>query len=92
MSLDKLVELDREALIELILQQAQQTATLQAEIEVLSRSWRKGKSHPPIRAILRSHRRGIRNEICRRSAKSAGMVHRWVIRSMNASLWLNRII
>ena len=43
MSRDKLAELDREALIELILQQAQQIAALQAEIEVLRKKLEKGK-------------------------------------------------
>ena len=43
MSRDKLTELDREALIELILQQAQQVAALQAEIEVLRKKLEKGK-------------------------------------------------
>ena len=46
MSRDKLVELDREALIELILQQAQQIAILQAEIEVLHKKLEKGKKPP----------------------------------------------
>lgn len=43
MSRDKLAELDREALIELILQQAQQIAVLQAEIEGLRKKMEKGK-------------------------------------------------
>jgi transposase len=46
MSRDKLAELDREALIELILQQAQQIATLQVEIEVLRTKLEKGKKPP----------------------------------------------
>jgi transposase len=46
MSRDKLAELDREALIELILQQAQQIATLQAEMEVLRKKLEKGKKPP----------------------------------------------
>ena len=46
MSRDKLAELDREALIELVLQQAQQIATLQAEIEVLRKKLEKGKKPP----------------------------------------------
>jgi len=47
MSRDKLAELDRETLIELILQQAQQIASLQAEIEVLGKKLEKGKKPPP---------------------------------------------
>jgi transposase len=46
MSRDKLAELDREALIELILQQAQQITSLQAEIEVLRKKLEKGKKPP----------------------------------------------
>jgi transposase len=46
MSRDKLAELDREALIELILQQAQTIASLQAEIEVLRKKLEKGKKPP----------------------------------------------
>ena len=46
MSRDKLVELDREALIELILQQAQQIASLQSEIEVLRKKLERGKKPP----------------------------------------------
>ena len=46
MSRDKLAELDREVLIELILQQAQQIASLQAEIEVLRKKMEKGKKPP----------------------------------------------
>jgi transposase len=46
MSRDKLAELDREALIELILQQAQQIASLQTEIEVLRKKLEKGKKPP----------------------------------------------
>lgn len=43
---DKLAELDREALIELILQQAQQIETMQSEIEVLRKKLEKGKKPP----------------------------------------------
>ena len=46
MSRDKLAELDGEALIELILQQAQQIATMQTEIEVLRKKLEKGKKAP----------------------------------------------
>jgi transposase len=46
MSREKVAELDREALIELILQQAQQIAALQAEIEVLRKKLEKGKKPP----------------------------------------------
>ena len=46
MSRDKLAELEREALIELIMQQAQQIGTLQAEIEVLRKKLEKGKKPP----------------------------------------------
>ena len=46
MSRDKLAELDREALIELVMQQAQQIAALQGEIEVLQKKMEKGKKPP----------------------------------------------
>jgi transposase len=46
MSRDKLAELDREALIEMIMQQAQQIAALQGEIEVLKKKVEKGKKPP----------------------------------------------
>ena len=46
MSRDTLADLDRETLIEMILQQAQQIATLQAEIEVLRKKLEKGKKPP----------------------------------------------
>jgi len=46
MNRDKLVELDRKALIELILQQSQQIATLQTEIDVLRKKLEKGKRPP----------------------------------------------
>ena len=46
MEQEKLAELDREALIELILQQAQQIAVLQSEIEVLHKKLEKGKKPP----------------------------------------------
>lgn len=46
MSHEELAKLDREALIELILQQAQQIAVLQTEVEVLRHKLEKGKKPP----------------------------------------------
>jgi transposase len=46
MSRDELAELEREALIEMILQQGQQIASLQTEIEVLRLKLEKGKRPP----------------------------------------------
>ena len=46
MSREKLAELDRGALIELILQQAQQIVSLQAEIDVLRKKMEEGKKPP----------------------------------------------
>ena len=92
MSRDKLAELEREALIELIMQQAQQIGTLQAEIEVLRKKLEKGKKPPRNSGNSSQLLRGIKKGICHRSAKSADTVRHWGTRNVNASSWRSRIM